>query len=62
MKKIIAILVATLMLMAFVPCALAADLTVLTAESITAENEPTNAVTKKLVLPADFTWAKCTRQ
>lgn len=56
MKKIIAILVAALMLMAFVPCALAADLTILTAESITAENEPANAVTKKLELPSDFTW------
>ena len=56
MKKIIAILVAALMLMAFVPCALATDLTVLTAESITADNEPATAVTKKLVLPSDFTW------
>lgn len=56
MKKIIAILVVALMLMAFVPCALATDLTVLTAESITADNEPATAVTKKLVLPSDFTW------
>lgn len=56
MKKIIAILVVALMLMAFVPCALATDLTVLTAESITADHEPATAVTKNLELPSDFTW------
>ena len=56
MKKLMAMVIAALMLMSIVPCALAAELTVLTAENITADNEPASAVTKDLELPSEFTW------